>query len=60
MAVVAPTATVIVELPPPGAAICAGLKLMVVPEGAPLADRPTALLKLPCTLVVTVAVPDAF
>jgi len=52
-----PTAIVIVELPPPGAAIVLGLKLTVVPLGAPAADRLMTLLKPPLTLVVIVEVP---
>ena len=48
--------TVIVELPPPGAAIVLGLKLTVVPLGAPLAVRLIALLKPPLTVVVIVEV----
>ena len=53
----APTVIVIVELPPPGAAIVCGLKLTVVPDGIPEADRLIALLKPPLTLVVIVDVP---
>jgi hypothetical protein len=56
-AVLDPTATVIVELPPPGAAIEVGLKLTVVPLGAPEADRLMELLNPPLTLVVIVEVP---
>jgi hypothetical protein len=52
-----PTAIVMVELPAPGAAIVLGLKLTVVPLGAPEADRLIALLKPPLTLVVIVDVP---
>jgi hypothetical protein len=52
-----PTAIVIVELPPPGAAIVLGLKLTVVPLGAPEADKLIALLKPPLTAVVMVEVP---
>ena len=44
-------------MPPPGAAIVLGLKLTVVPLGAPEADRLTELLKPPLTLVVMVEVP---
>ena len=43
-----------VELPEPGAGIGLGLKLMVVPEGAPDADRAIALLKPPLMVVVIV------
>jgi len=56
-AVLLPTAIVIVDEPEPGAAIGLGLKLTVVPVGAPLADRLTALLKPPLTVVVMVEVP---
>ena len=56
-AVLDPTATVIVELPPPGAAIVPGLKLTVVPLGAPEADRLIELLKPPLAVVVMVEVP---
>ena len=52
-----PTAIVIVELPPPGAAIVLGLKLTVVPLGAPVADKLIALLKPPLAAVVIVEVP---
>ena len=53
----APTVIVIVELPPPGAAMVLGLKLTFVPLGAPEADRLIALLKPPLTVVVMVEVP---
>src|SRR5208282_2728568 len=42
--VLLPTVMVIVEVPAPGAAIGLGLKLTVVPEGMPDADRLIALL----------------
>ena len=45
---------VIVELPLPGAAIEAGLKLAVTPEGNPEADRVIAELKPPVAVVETV------
>ena len=48
---------VMVELPAPGAGIGFGLKLTVVPEGAPEADRLIALLKPPLMVVVIVDVP---
>jgi hypothetical protein len=48
---------VMVELPEPGAAMVCGLKLTVVPEGTPEADRLTALLKPPLTVVVIFDVP---
>ena len=53
----APTAMVIVEVPEPGAGIVVGLKLTVVPEGTPEADKAMALLKPPLTVVVMVEVP---
>ena len=56
-AVLDPTVIVIVELPEPGAGIGLGLKLTVVPDGTPDADRVTALLKPPLTVVVMVDVP---
>ena len=46
-----------VEVPAPGAAIGLGLKLTVVPEGMPEADRVIALLKAPMIVVVTVEYP---
>ena len=52
----APTVMVIVELPEPGAGIVCGLKLTVVPEGMPEADRLMALLKPPLMVVVIVEV----
>ena len=52
-----PTVMVMVELPEPGAAIGFGLKLTVVPDGAPEADRLIALLKPPLIVVVIVDVP---
>src|SRR6516164_9977968 len=58
-AVLPPTAIVMVDEPEPGAAIGLGLKLTVVPVGAPLADRLMALLKPPLTVVVMVEVPWA-
>ena len=48
---------VIVELPEPGAGIACGLKLTVVPDGMPEADRLIALLKPPLMAVVIVDVP---
>ena len=44
-------------VPEPGAAIDAGLKLDVTPEGTPVADKATAELNPPETAVVTVAYP---
>lgn len=58
-AVLLPTAIVRVELPPPGAGIWAGLRVSVVPVGAPLADRLMALLNPPTTVVVMVGVAEA-
>jgi len=48
---------VIVELPEPGAGIGFGLKLTVVPEGIPDADRLMELLNPPLMVVVIVDVP---
>ena len=53
----APTVIVIVDVPEPGAGIVLGLKLTVVPEGAPLADRAIELSNPPLTVVVIVEVP---
>ena len=52
-----PTVMVIVELPEPGAGIVLGLKLTVVPEGAPDAVRLMALLNPLEMVVVMVEVP---
>lgn len=41
------------EVPDPGAAIEAGLKLEVTPDGTPVADSVTAALKPPETETVT-------
>ena len=51
-----PTVIVMVEVPEPGAGIEVGLKVTVVPEGIPEADRLMALLKPPLTAVVMVEV----
>ena len=48
---------VIVELPEPGAGMGLGLKLTVVPDGTPDADRLIALLKPPLMVVVMIEVP---
>jgi hypothetical protein len=48
---------VTVEVPAPGAGMVCGLKLTVVPEGTPLADRLMALLKPPLMAVVMVELP---
>ena len=45
------------EVPEPGAAIVAGLKLPVTPDGTPVADKVTAESKPPETVVVTTAYP---
>ena len=47
-----------VELPLPGAAIEAGLKLAVTPEGNPEADNEIAELKPPLTEVEIVLLPE--
>ena len=51
------TASVTVDVPEPGAAMDAGLKVMITPVGAPEAVSETAELKPPETVVVTVDVP---
>jgi hypothetical protein len=48
---------VMVELPEPGAGIVPGLKLTVVPVGAPVADKLIELLKPPLMLVAIIDVP---
>ena len=48
-----------VELPEPGAGIGLGVKLTVVPAGAPLAERLTALLKPPAIVLVMVESKEA-
>ena len=53
----APTVMLMVEVPEPGAGIVVGLKLMVVPLGAPVADRLIALLNPPAMVAVMVDVP---
>lgn len=55
---VLPTVNVSVELPPPGAAMDAGLKLAVTPVGRPEAERETAELKPPLTVVEIVVLPE--
>jgi hypothetical protein len=55
---VLPTVNVNVELPPPGAAMDAGLKLAVTPVGSPDAERDTAELKPPETAVEMVVLPE--
>src|SRR5262245_7150440 len=54
----AETVIVIVAEPEPGAAIDVGLNDTVTPEGAPVADSATALLKPPETVVETVTLPE--
>lgn len=56
-AVVEATAMVMAEVPEPGAAMDAGLKLTVTPAGWPDADKDTAELKPPETPVVMVDEP---
>ena len=53
----APTEMVISDAPIPGAGMVCGLKVTVVPEGIPEADRLTELLKPLMMLVVIVDVP---
>ena len=48
---------VMVELPEPGAGMVCGLKLTVVPDGAPEAERLIAPLKPPLSVLVMVEVP---
>ena len=57
VAVPDPTVMVMVEVPEPGAGIVCGLKLTVVPEGAPELDKLMELLKPPLIVVVSVDVP---
>lgn len=55
---VLPTVNVNVELPLPGAAMDAGLKLAVTPVGRPEAESDTAELKPPLTVVEIVVLPE--
>ena len=55
--VLAPTVIVIAEFPVPGAGMVCGLKLTVVPDGIPAADRAMELLNPPLMVVVTVELP---
>ncbi|MDR3748948.1 MAG: hypothetical protein P4M04_12460 [Acidobacteriota bacterium] len=55
--VLPPTVIVIAELPPPGAAFVCGLKLTLVPEGIPEAERLIPLLKPPVIVVVMFELP---
>jgi hypothetical protein len=57
VAVLAPTIIVIVDEPAPGAGIVEGLKLTVVPLGAPVADRAIELLNPALITAVMVEVP---
>src|SRR3954449_11893935 len=54
----ADTVKVSVELPEPGAAIEAGLKEAVTPDGRPEAESEMAELKPPETVVETVTLPE--
>ena len=55
--VLAPTVIVMLEVPEPGAGIVAGLKLTVVPDGTPDADKLMAPLKPPLIVEVMVELP---
>ena len=57
MGVLDPTFMVMVELPAPGADIGFGLKLTVVPEGIPEAERVMGLSNPPLMFVVIVDSP---
>ena len=57
MVAVRDTDSTISDVPEPGAAMEAGLKLTVTPVGWPLALKATAELKLPVTVVVIVTSP---
>lgn len=57
IAAVLDTVRSMLEVPEPGAAMLAGVNLMVTPVGSPVAERATAESKPPETAVVTVAVP---
>src|ERR1017187_3697443 len=57
VAVVEATARVMVEMPEPGAAMEAGVKLTVTPVGWPVADNPTAELNPPPMRTETMDVP---
>src|SRR5271166_3729249 len=57
VSVLDPTVMAMVELPEPGAGSGLGLKLTVVPDGTPEADKVIALLKPPLMVVVMVELP---
>jgi hypothetical protein len=57
-ATVEATVKVAVELPLPGATIGLGLKLTVMPVGAPLEDKATAELKAFNPVVVMIELPE--
>jgi hypothetical protein len=48
---------VMVESPAPGAGFVLGLKLTVVPDGIPVAERPMELSNPPVIVVMIVEVP---
>ena len=52
------TVIVIVDVPEPGAAIDEGVKVIVTPDGAPVADNAMDELKPPETFVVIVTLPE--
>ena len=58
MGVVETVVRVRLEVPPPGAAMDAGLKAAVAPEGRPEALKAMAELKPPVTAVVMTLVPE--
>ena len=47
----------ICEVPDPGAGICVGFKVTVIPDGAPVTERLTALLNPPVIVLVMVVFP---
>ncbi len=55
--VFAPTVMVMLELPEPGAGIICGLKVTVVPDGMPEANRLMGPLKPPLIVEVMVELP---
>jgi len=52
------TVIVIVDVPEPGAAIDEGVKVIVTPDGAPVADNAMDELKPPENFVVIVKLPE--